>query len=38
MMIDEQVLQKAVQRIYHAPGLESFVDLPLVVTDGAPGS
>jgi putative CocE/NonD family hydrolase len=25
--------QKAVQRIYHAPGLESFIELPLVVSD-----
>ena len=27
--------RKAVQRIYHAPGLASFIELPLVVTDGA---
>jgi putative CocE/NonD family hydrolase len=26
--------QRAVQRVYHAPGLESFIELPLVVTDG----
>jgi putative CocE/NonD family hydrolase len=30
--------QKAVQRIYHAPGLESFIELPLVVTTGGPAS
>ena len=30
-----QDFQKAVQRIYHAPGLESFIELPLVVTDDA---
>jgi len=27
--------QKAVQRIYHAPGLESFIELPLVVDEAA---
>jgi len=27
--------QKAVQRIYHEPGLESFIDLPLVVIEAA---
>ncbi len=27
--------QKAVQRIYHEPGLESFIDLPLVVMEAA---
>jgi putative CocE/NonD family hydrolase len=26
--------QKATQRVYHAPGQESYVDLPLVVTGG----
>jgi putative CocE/NonD family hydrolase len=30
--------QKAVQRIYHAPGLESFIELPLVVTTDGPAS
>jgi putative CocE/NonD family hydrolase len=35
---EPQDFRKAVQRIYHAPGLESFIELPLVVTDGAPGS
>jgi hypothetical protein len=30
--------QKAVQRVYHAPDLESFLELPLVVTTGGPGS
>jgi putative CocE/NonD family hydrolase len=32
---EPQDFQKAVQRIYHAPGLESFIELPMVVTDGA---
>ena len=27
--------RKAVQRIYHAPGLESFIELPLVVMEAA---
>jgi putative CocE/NonD family hydrolase len=32
---EPQDFRKVVQRIYHAPGLESFIELPLVVTDGA---
>jgi len=29
--------RKAVQRIYHAPGKASFIELPVVVTAGSPG-
>jgi putative CocE/NonD family hydrolase len=32
---EQEDFRKAVQRIYHAPGLESYIELPLVVSDGA---